>query len=396
MSRERSSYGIDSKNRYATDGSFAPESNIKSAAGHKPKDTIDLRDYGWTTDLSELFQLHREEGLEAGRVVTDGRRRYTVKTSRGEVEGEIAGRLLHQSDTTGDLPVVGDWVALHRDSSHTAAIIHAVLPRQSKLSRNEAGRRTREQVVAANIDSVFLVMGLDGDFNLRRLERLLVAVHESGARPVVVLNKADLCSDPAARRLAAEATAPGVSVRLMSCASGAGLAEVGEFLKPRQTLALLGSSGVGKSSLINRLLGYDLMRTGSVRRGDDRGRHTTTHRQLVVLPGGALLIDSPGIRELQLWSAGDGLEGAFEDIETLAAACRFRDCTHRDEPGCAVATAIEDGRLDPHRLRNFLALAAELRALEIRRDSAARRAAGKKAQVMYRGAKKAKQQRRQW
>lgn len=353
-----------------------------------------LKNFGWSEHFAQHFQTYSEPGLEAGRVVLQQQRQYAVRTTTGELNAEIAGRLLHLSGA-GDLPAVGDWVVVSRPSNQTA-IIHAVLPRRTKLSRKAAGRQAKEQVVAANVDTIFLVMGLDGDFNLRRLERLLVTAWESVARPVVVLNKADLVDDAGDRRRAVEAVAPGVDVLLTSCVSDLGFDAIRAQLRPGETVVLIGSSGAGKSSLANRLLGREALRTGAVREGDDRGRHTTTHRQLIVLPDGALLIDSPGIREVVLWSGDHGLGGAFEDIETLAVGCRFRDCTHNGEPGCDVSASVVDGRLDAGRLRNYRELGKELRALEIRRDAAAQRAAGKKAQAMFRGAKRAKRQRRGW
>ena len=350
---------------------------------------MSLRDYGWTDHWDQQFHSFAELGLEAGRVVLEQRRRYTLRTEHEEISAEIVGRLLHHGAGPESLPAIGDWVAFSRPTRHHA-IIQDVLPRKSKLSRKVAGRRTDEQVVAANLDVVFLVMGLDGDFNLRRIERLLVTAWDSGATPVVVLNKADLCDRLEQLRRAVQATAPGVPVVVVSCAHGRSVEEIRSHLEPGATVAMMGSSGVGKSSLINRLLGHDLLRTGAVRHGDDRGRHTTTHRQLVALPDGALLIDNPGIRELQLWSTGDGLDAAFDDLGSLAAGCRFRDCTHRDEPGCAVRAAIDAGRFDAGRLRNYHDLQKELHALEIRQDSAARRKAGKRAQAMFRSAKQAK------
>ncbi len=354
-----------------------------------------LQDFGWTESLEQIFAPHQKDGLEAGRVVLESRQHYTLQTTTGELQARLAGRLLYRAEESEGLPVIGDWVAWRR-SSESQAVIQTVLLRSSKLSRNAAGRRTAEQVVAANVDTVLLVMGLDGDFNLRRLERFLVTAWESGASPVIVLNKADLCDDVDGCLQAVEAVAPGVPIVITSCALDQGFEALQNHLEPRRTLALMGSSGVGKSTLINRLLGEERLATGTVREGDDRGRHTTTHRQLVQLPDGSLLIDNPGIRELQLWNASQGMEAAFEDLESLASTCRFRDCTHHDEPGCAVRGAIEEGTLEAGRLRNFHSLEKELQSLEIRQDNAARRQAGKQAQSMFRDAKKIKAKGRRW
>jgi ribosome biogenesis GTPase len=241
-----------------------------------------------------------------------------------------------------------------------------------------AGARTEEQVVAANVDTVFLVMGLDGDFNLRRVERLLTLTWDGGALPVMVLNKADVSPDADNRRCEVEAVAPGVPVLLVSAIEQVGLERLHSFLKVGETVALVGSSGVGKSTIINRLLGREAMRTREVRSKDDRGRHTTTHRQLFKLPGGGLLIDNPGIRELQMWGNTEGLRDSFEDIDTLADQCRFRDCLHLAEPGCAVREAVENGSLPAERLANYHALAKELRFLETKQDEGAQRAERKK------------------
>lgn len=354
-----------------------------------------LLDFGWTESFDRAFEAFRQDDFHAGRVLLDRRRFYTLHTEFGVVQARLAGSLVHEAENASGLPVVGDWVALRRAPDGTAVIRH-VLPRRSKLSRNEAGRRTAEQVVAANVDTALLVMGLDGDFNLRRLERLLVTAREGGTHPLVVLNKADLDTDIEGRLQAVEAVASGAPVVVLSCLSGQGIETLRSRLEPRRTFAVLGSSGVGKSTLINRLLGKDLLATGAVRASDDRGRHTTTHRELLRLPDGPLLIDSPGIRELQLWNASGGLENTFDDLEALASTCRFRDCTHRDEPGCAVRRAVGDGTLEAGRLRNFHDLEKEQRALEIRQNNAARRQAGKRTQAMVRDAKKAKAKRRSW
>ncbi len=355
-----------------------------------------LKDLGWSDHFARHFQPYAEQGLAAGRVVLQQQRLYALRAGAGDLDAEVAGRMLHHAQAAAELPAVGDWVAFSQPPGHPAAVIHAVLPRRTKLSRKIAGRRATEQVVATNVDTVFLVMGLDGDYNLRRLERLLVTAWESGARPVVVLNKADLSDETEDQLRAVETVASGVDVLVTSCVSGLGLEVIRPFLAPGETVALIGSSGVGKSSLINRLLDRPALRTGAVRAGDDRGRHTTTHRELIALEGGALLIDNPGIRELVPWSGEDGLGGAFEDIQALASGCRFRDCTHSGEPGCEVSESVADGRLDASRLRNYRDLEKEQRALDLRRDKAARRAAGRKAQAMFRSAKNAKRQRHGW
>ncbi len=330
-----------------------------------------LNDYGWNPFFEASFVPHARDGRQPGRVVFASRGIYRVHTPNGEVEAVLAGHLRHHAEGAEALPAVGDWVAVDRPDPAGAALVQTVLPRRSRLSRKVAGARAVEQLVAANIDVVFLVMGLDGNYNLRRLERLLVMARESGARPVVVLNKADL-GPPPQQTAEVEAVAPGVPVVVTSALEGR-LAGLDPYLKPRETVVLVGSSGVGKSTLINRLSGRELLRTAAVRADDDRGRHTTTHRQLVALPNGSLLIDNPGIRELQLWSAGDGLDDAFEDIAALAADCRFRDCTHTEEPGCAVRAAVDAGVLDPRRLDNLADLEREVRALERRRDVRLRR-----------------------
>jgi ribosome biogenesis GTPase len=248
-----------------------------------------------------------------------------------------------------------------------------VLPRRTAFVRRAAGRRDVAQVLAANVDTVVLVMGLDGDFSLRRIERALVLAWESGADPVVLLNKADVCDDVPARRAEVEAVAPGVPVLVIAAKPREGLDALTPWLVPGRTVALLGSSGVGKSTIVNRLLGREKQRTREVLEAGERGLHTTTHRELILLPGGALLLDTPGLREIQLWSDETGLQAAFGDVQELSSGCRFTDCRHGTEPGCAVRAAVEEGRLDPARLLSFHKLQAELRAMEIREDPLKRR-----------------------
>jgi len=323
---------------------------------------------GFRDQDRERFAPLAAEGLEPARVVAAHTRYLRVASAAGEELAEVAGSLKHQARGPEELPAVGDWVALRPRAGDGRAVIQAVLPRRTAFVRRAAGVRTLAQVLAANVDTVFLVMGLDGDFNPRRLERALVLAWESGATPVVLLNKTDLAEDLDGRRAEIERVALGVPVCAIAAKHGEGLEALAPWLAPGHTVVLLGSSGVGKSTLVNRLLGRDKQKTREVREDDQRGRHTTTHRELIALPGGALLLDTPGLRELQLWSTAEGIEAAFEDVQTLAAGCRFRDCGHEREPGCAVRDAAAHGRLDPARLASYHKLQAERRALEIRED----------------------------
>ena len=370
-----------------------------------------LKAWGWAPDFAESYGWFLEsaaaaEHLFPARVVSISRGVFHVAAAEGEIDARVLKRV--RTSATGP-PAVGDWVVVESFSvpGVDPRIVH-VLDRRSRLSRKAAGARTEEQVVAANVDAVFLVMGLDGDFNPRRLERFVAMVRESGAEPVVVLTKADLCADPEARRAQAERAAPGTTVVAVNALAGekarsgstpvsrlGNLAPLAAHLAPGRTVAMIGSSGAGKSTLLNALCGEVVMRTAPVRESDDRGRHTTTHRRLVQLPGGGLLIDNPGIRELQLWADDEAsLEETFDDIEDLARECRFRDCGHGSEPGCAVRAAIRDGSLDPARLRNYNDLREEQRRLEQRRDEASRRAEERKLGAFYKSVQQAKKNRR--
>lgn len=330
-----------------------------------------LTDLGWDSEWEVAFAAHAAEGRIPGRVAREIRGRYRVLTETGALDARLAGRLVHGiADRTG-LPAVGDWAALNAEGDGTATIA-AALPRRSAFVRKGAGPEVQGQVAAANVDAVFLVMGLDGDYNLRRLERYLALAWESGATPVIVLNKADLCPDLAERTDEVSQIAFGVQVHVVSAADATGLDALRASLAPGRTVALLGSSGVGKSTLVNAFLGEERMRVSAVREDDSRGRHTTTHRDLIALPGGGLLIDTPGMRELGMWGGGEGLDKAFGDIEAFAEACRFRDCTHDGEPGCAVQAAVEAGELDAERLEAFRALCREQAYYERKHDDRAR------------------------
>lgn len=326
---------------------------------------------GWSTTCDRAFAPWAEAGFEAGRVALEHRGAYRLLTPDGELSAEIAGQFRHQAEDIQTFPAVGDWVVMQRQDEGTHAVIHAVLPRQSEFVRKAAGGKTEGQVVAANIDTVFLVTGLDGDFNLRRIERYLVAAWESRATPVIVLNKADACPDLDELVDQVDSIALGVPVHAVSAATGAGLEQLEPYLEPEQTVALIGSSGVGKSTLTNHFLGVPHQVTQAVRDDDSRGRHTTTGRHLLPLTSGALLIDTPGMRELQLWTTSEGLEATFADIEVLAEDCRFKDCRHQGEPGCAVEGAIAAGDLSRDRLHSYHKLQREQQWIDQRHDARA-------------------------
>ncbi len=278
----------------------------------------------------------------------------------------------HRSADRAAFPAVGDWVAASPRPEEGRAAIVAVLPRKTAFSRKAWGSVTEEQVLAANIDTALIVSSLDRNFQLRRIERYLTLAWESGAEPAIVLNKADLCPEAEARRADVEAVAMGVPIHVVNATSGDGIDVLRQYLQPGRTVTLLGSSGVGKSTIINALLGADRLRVSAVRARDDKGRHTTTHREMVLFPDGGIVIDNPGMRELQLWADEEAVTDVFQEIEALAAACRFRDCQHEQEPGCAVRRALEDGTLDPARYANYLGLKRELRFLASRQDQRAR------------------------
>jgi ribosome biogenesis GTPase len=331
---------------------------------------LSLQALGWDASFEAAFEPHKRSDLIPGRVAVQHRGAWVVLTELGELWCDLAGRLVREAEP-GELPAVGDWVAL-APREEGKATIHAVLSRRTKFSRKAAtgeSNRTEEQVVAANVDTVFLVTGLGLDFNVRRLERYLAAAWESGAAPVIVLTKSDLHPDEVDTAVAeVETIAFGVPVHALSGITGEGVESLDPHLQPARTIALLGSSGVGKSTLVNRLAGREVLATQEVR-ADGRGRHTTSHRELVPLPGGALLLDTPGMRELQLWEMGDGLADAFGDVEELAARCRFSDCAHEGEPGCAIRAALADGSLDRGRWESFVKLQRELYWLDVRQNA---------------------------
>lgn len=323
---------------------------------------MNLQLAGWNESWAQYFGEFAGKGLKPARVMAQYRHSHSLWTESGEAEAELAGALLYRAGNS-ELPVVGDWVAFRQYSQGDLAIITDVLPRKTKFSRKASGATTEEQVIAANIDLLLIVCGLDHDYNLRRLERYLVAAGQSGAEPAIILNKADLCANVEARIAEVQTIAPEIAVVAITATSF----DVADRLLPvitqGKTAALVGSSGAGKSTIVNQLLGAAVQPTQPTRGSGGRGRHTTTHRELFFLPNGGLILDNPGIRELQLWSdhGMESVDHAFPEIEDMAAQCAFRDCSHNTEPDCAVRNALESGEIDEARWRSYLKLRRELR-----------------------------------
>jgi ribosome biogenesis GTPase len=320
---------------------------------------MQLSDLGWDSFFETNFAPLKEQGFSAMRIARENLGQYLALGELGEFTCEISGRYRFEADSKGKYPAVGDWVAVSARPNENKATIHALVPRKSAFSRKVAGQITDEQVVAANIDTIFIVIGLDLNFNLRRIERYLSVAWDSGAVPVVLLNKADLYPGFEDRRSEVESIAFEVAVHTLSATQNAGLEPLNQYTGRGKTVAFLGSSGVGKSTIINSLLGTDLLKVSEVSGVGSRGRHTTTFRELILLPGGGMVIDTPGMRELQVWGDEEGLKHVFDDIEELASKCRFRDCSHEKEPGCAVQEAIAGGTLSPKRLESYLKLKKE-------------------------------------
>jgi ribosome biogenesis GTPase len=340
-----------------------------------------IQHFGWSDALQQQFAVHAAQGLIPARVIIQQRDFYEVATDYGELTAKLAGRLAYEAEE-GAYPVTGDWVAVLARSGEGTATIQRVLPRSSSFVRRASGPgMARQQVVAANVDVALLAASMNADLNPRRIERYLATAWESGAKPVVVLTKADMCEDADARLAQIEAVAMGVPVLAVSAVSGVGLEALRDHLQPGRTAVLLGSSGVGKSTLVNALAGRAQMATQGIREDDARGRHTTTHRELVLLPSGALILDTPGMRELGLWDAGEGMSATFADIEALFGQCRFHDCGHETEPGCAVIAALETGELDAERWRAYGKLQRELTFQHNKEDPRAA-AAGRRERVI--------------
>ncbi|MDX1973917.1 MAG: ribosome small subunit-dependent GTPase A [Candidatus Sumerlaeia bacterium] len=340
---------------------------------------VALEDYGWNTERAQEFAAHFGDAADIlpGRVAVRYKGQYAIVTREGEIAARIKGYLRYNATTWAELPVVGDWVAVRKKEHESLWRIQGILKRHTTLQRKVKGTKTSAQVLAANVTKAMIVMGLNEDYNPRRLERYLVLVHETGIQPIVLLNKADLLDAEYITESCEEIQeiAPGTQVMPLSALKGKGVEQVKSLITPQDCVVFVGSSGVGKSTLVNALMGTEVMATGATRE-DGRGRHTTTTRELMRLPAGGLLIDSPGVRELQLWvddqSSEEGLSETFAEIEELASRCRFPDCQHRNEPNCAVLEALEEGDLSPSRYESFMAMKAELEKLRLREQDARR------------------------
>ncbi|WP_438823737.1 ribosome small subunit-dependent GTPase A [Bacillus sp. JJ1764] len=339
---------------------------------------------------TDFEQLKTEDNAILGRIALEHKQMYRVWTEHGELLCEVSGKFNYQAFSREDYPAVGDWVIIKPRIDDGKGTITGILPRKSKFSRKTAGLTTEEQIVATNVDTVFLVNSLNEDLNLRRMERYLLLTWESGASPVIILSKADLCGNVAEKVAEVEAIAYGVPVIPISAETQEGFHHLDPYLLPGKTIALLGSSGVGKSTLTNRLLGVDKQLVKEIRLDDDKGRHTTTHREMILLPNGSILIDTPGMRELQLWESADGLSETFSEIEQVSKECRFRDCEHNDEPGCAVLKAIEEGKIDVNRLSSYNKLQRELAFIERKTDKRAQAEEKKKWKNIHKQMKQRK------
>lgn len=325
---------------------------------------MNLTKLGWDEFYQKHFETYKEKDYLPGRIIAAYTHLYRVSTEFGELNAEISGKLRFEASASKNYPAIGDWVVVTARVNEGSATIHGTLPRKSKFSRVSNDGTGSEQIIATNMDTVFIVNSLNTNFNLRRIERYLTLAWESGASPAIILSKADLCQDIDEKLCEVEKIAPGVPIHVVSSYTMKGLEELSRYLVEGKTIVFLGSSGVGKSTLVNKLVGHDVQRVQDISRIEDKGRHTTTSRELIALESGAMLIDTPGMRELQLWDGEGGIGEVFPDIEKIAVNCRFKDCTHNGEPGCAVSEAIAVGSIDEDRLKSYNRMQLEIQRFE--------------------------------
>jgi len=332
---------------------------------------MNLKDLGWNRHFSTHFKKFKEQDLIPARVFSERRKNYILYSKRGEIEANARGLLWHKKNTQIETPVVGDWVAIEILPEKNGALIKSVVKRKNSFSRRTAGGRKRtgggevvEQVIAANIDIAFIVVGLDRDFNLRRIERYMALVQSNDAEPIIILNKSDLCKSKLSRKKEVQKLFPDTTIKILVALNKRAVSALKKYIKPGMTAAVLGSSGVGKSTIINQLLGYDKQFVKNISTKAGKGQHATSHRELIALPQGGIIMDNPGMREIQLWGDEDDLFETFADIEQYAQNCKFRNCRHENEPDCAVRKAVDRGRVDVKRFQNYLKLRSELGDLQ--------------------------------
>jgi len=345
---------------------------------------VDLKELGWDENLSNLLKREDITDLIPGRVSTHSGKHYVLITQNGEHNAIIPNSFLNSINKKSDIPTVGDWVGLEKNPEINTYYIRFVFPRKNKLSRKVAGTKSEEQIIASNIDIVFIMTSADSDFNVRRLERYLSTVYEINAQPVIIINKIDKTKDFEKYEIKADKICKDVPIIAISAKQGKNIDEISKYLKNGNTIILVGSSGVGKSTLINYLLGYSRQAVGETRFSDDKGKHITSIRELIVLPNGGIIIDNPGIRELQLWSSGEGISKLFQDIEEISKSCKFKDCIHEHEPGCAVKKAVDEGTITIERLNSYKKLLRENEHLNLRRNIYEKRKKDKQLGKMYR------------
>lgn len=332
---------------------------------------INLTSLGWNDFYNSAFSNYSNEGFQFGRITIENKTNYLIQTEYGEVIGEVSGRFLFAVEKQSEMPKVGDWVVISLFNDNTQAVINDLLPRRTKLSRKSADRKIDEQIIAVNVDVVFIVQSLDNNFNINRLERYLAAVNQCGAKPVIVLNKSDLCDDLDEKLSSVKNRIDTSDIVAVSAVNKNGINELSKFISGGITIAFIGSSGVGKSTLINLLLGSETLKTNVVRLTDSRGKHTTTKRELIILPSGGILIDTPGMREFGLWNAEEGFAQTFSEFDKYADYCKYSDCTHKHEAGCAVLKAVEVGKISKERYEHYLKLLKELKYLESKQNISA-------------------------
>lgn len=346
-----------------------------------------LNSFGWNSFFEKQFEQYRSSGFEIGRIINEQKERYIVLTEYGEFQGEVSGKLLYFNHSSCDFPKVGDWVVLSLFKEESKVIIHDVLKRRNKFSRQSAGQKIGEQILAANIDTVFIVQSLDRNYNIKRIERYISMIYEMKAEPVILLNKSDLAGNAHEKLDEVRKIFPGIISFCLSSINNIGIKKLKETIKPGNTYMLIGSSGVGKSTIINCLAGQDILRTNEVREKDSKGKHTTTSRQMIILGNGGLLVDTPGMRGFKLWNTKSGVEETFNEIENFAKECHFADCTHTSEIKCEVINALKNGKISGERYESYLKLQKELRYLETKQNKFSYLESKKKMKIINKAAK---------